>query len=288
MEHRVVQSHYSVASVKRLEHQRNFPCENNNLYALAVLNFPLNSSLPQFWPCSLSISNVFVLWSGGREIYLCGSKKKTHQYSQKSTITSSLHSVISLYQPRFFSLTSLFTTNLFPPNPCQFSPFSQVLAISCLYGHTGDQSATIAPESQAPSHWSGELDLTCHLPLCSRLEGWNQPGNAVRCQDMNTDYEGGSNTELPTQSPVLASWLSSMKISFQWVEVVFRVLKLAPANPHTVTFHMCRDMIVDEFGSDSACQCNCVLLHPHGLFYNRYTHPLMHTFFGLFKTSINQ
>lgn len=35
---------------------------------------------------------------------------------------------------------------------------------------------------------------------------------------------GGSNTELPTQSPVLASWLSSMKISFQWGEVVFRRL----------------------------------------------------------------
>lgn len=131
-------------------------------------------------------------------------------------------------------------------------PLLPSLSCPCYFLSSRDQSATTAQESQAPSHWSAELDMTCHLPFRSCLEGWNQPRKAGGCQDMRADYSGGSNTGLPTQSLVLAFWLNwAWKSAPSEVRLFLdaSMLMLAPVNPHTVTSYMYSDPTVREFGS---------------------------------------
>lgn len=117
---------------------------------------------------------------------------------------------------------------------------------SCFLLHT--YTSTIAQLSGCFS-----LDLTCHLPL--------PVGMKLACEDSQiwdiktTRAVGASNAVLPTQSLVLALWLNSMKINFQWVEVVCRCAQADAA--HTVTLHMCRDAIVVEVWSDFFAHTLC-------------------------------
>lgn len=125
---------------------------------------------------------------------------------------------------------------------------------SLLHTYTRDQSSTIAQLSGCFS-----LDLTCHLPL--------PVGMKLACKDSQIGdiktmrAAGASNAVFPTQSLVLAFWLNSMKINFQWVEVVCRCVQANTA--HTVTLHMCRDAIVVEVWSDLSCSIGGGHTVPH-------------------------
>lgn len=121
--------------------------------------------------------------------------------------------------------------------------------------------------------------MTCSLPLCSSLEGtWRDETNLDTQSDieiwwLTTGGGGLSNIELPTPSLLLAFWRNIMKISFRWCVVVFRCLcaQACSSQPtHTVTFHVCRDMM--KWFWIWLCMLVQLCTCPHVLFCSSYTH----------------
>lgn len=142
--------------MKRLEHRRNFLCENNNLYALSVLNSPLDPPPhpPALALVSFNLRFICSLVCREKALFVCEQKWTSTEKQRRSPRHT--HSVI-------VSFCSSFRLIIFY-NQRQLN-LLHFICINDVRSSAAVKSLMFAltdPDSR---------DLTHHIPLCSHLEG---------------------------------------------------------------------------------------------------------------------